>query len=203
MDHIYLDHNATTPLHPQVLNAMLPYLTNQFGNGSSIHFYGRQVRSAIDKAREQVANLIGAQNPSEIVFTSGGTESDNHAIKGVALRQKNLLGNHIITTAVEHSAVLHTCEYLEKHGFEVTYLPVDRHGLISLNQFQETIQENTILTSIMYVNNEIGTIQSMTNICSIAQDRNITVHTDAVQAIGKIPLDVQAMNIDLMSISGH
>ena len=203
MDHIYLDHNATTPLHPQVLNAMMPYLTNQFGNGSSIHFYGRQVRSAIDKAREQVANLIGAQNPSEIVFTSGGTESDNHAIKGVALRQKNLLGNHIITTAVEHSAVLHTCEYLEKHGFEVTYLPVDRHGLISLNQFQETIQENTILTSIMYVNNEIGTIQSMTNICSIAQDRNITVHTDAVQAIGKIPVDVEDLGVNLLSLSAH
>ena len=203
MDHIYLDHNATTPLHPQVLEAMMPYLTDQFGNGSSIHFYGRQVRSAVDKAREQVASLIGAKSPSEVVFTSGGTESDNHAIKGIALRQRNAPGNHIITTSIEHSAVLHTCEYLEKHGFEITYLPVDRHGLISLDQFRETIQGNTILISIMYVNNEIGTIQSMTNIFSIAQDHNIPVHTDAVQAIGKIPVDVEDFGVNLLSLSAH
>ena len=203
MDHIYLDHNATTPLHPQVLEAMMPYLTDQFGNGSSIHFYGRQARGAVDKAREQVANFIGAKNPSEIIFTSGGTESDNHAIKGVALRPRNASGNHIITTSIEHSAVLHTCEYLEKRGFEITYLPVDRHGLISLDQLRETIQDDTILISIIYVNNEIGTIQPMTNICSIAQEHGVPVHTDAVQAIGKIPVDVEDLGINLLSLSAH
>jgi len=203
MNHIYLDHNATTPLCPQVLEAMMPYLTDQFGNGSSIHFYGRQVRSAVDKAREQVADLIGAKSPGEIVFTSGGTESDNYSVKGVALHQKNSCGNHIITTSIEHSAVLHTCEHLEKHGFEVTYLPVDRHGLISLDQLRETIRNDTILISIIYVNNEIGTIQSMAEICGIAQDHGVPVHTDAVQAIGKIPVDVEDLGVNLLSLSAH
>ena len=154
MKRIYLDHNATTPLHPQVLEAMLPYMTERFGNGSSLHAYGREARNAIDTAREQVAVLIGAKSPSEIAFTSGGTESDNHAIKGFAELQRNRKGGaHIITSSVEHHAVLHTCQYLEKRGFEVTYLPVDRYGRIQIDALREALRDTTILISIMYANN--------------------------------------------------
>ena len=204
MKHIYLDHNATTPVHPQVLEAMIPYLTEQFGNGSSIHTYGREARNAIDDAREQVAALINAKSPSEIVFTSTGTEADNYAIKGLAeLQQSRNSGNHIITSSIEHHAVLHTCQYLEKHGFEVTYLPVDRYGQIQLDDLREAIRDTTILISIMHANNETGTIEPIAEICEIAQERRVPVHTDAVQSVGKLPVDVQALGINMLSLSAH
>ena len=160
MKRIYLDHNATTPVHSQVLEAMLPFMTDQFGNGSSIHTYGREARSAIDDAREQVAALINAKSPSEIVFTGTGTEADNYAIKGIAeLQHSRNSGNHVITSSIEHHAVLHTCHHLEKHGFEVTYLPVDRYGLIQLDDLREAVRDTTILISIMHANNETGAIE--------------------------------------------
>ena len=204
MKRIYLDHNATTPVHPQVLEAMIPYLTEQFGNGSSIHTYGREARNAIDDAREQVAALINAKSSSEIVFTSTGTEADNYAIKGLAeLQQSRNSGNHIITSSIEHHAVLHTCQYLEKHGFEVTYLPVDRYGQIQLDDLREAIRDTTILISIMHANNETGTIEPIAEICEIAQERRVPVHTDAVQSVGKLPVDVQALGINMLSLSAH
>jgi cysteine desulfurase len=204
MRRIYLDHNATTPLHPEVLEAMTPYLTDRFGNGSSIHAYGREARNAIDTAREQVADLIGAKSPSEIVFTSSGTEADNHAIKGLAeLQRSRNGGNHIITSAVEHHAVLHTCQHLEKHGFEVTYLPVDRYGRIHTDALREAIRETTILISIMHANNETGTVQPIAEVAEIAAAHSISLHTDAVQSVGKLPVDVQELGISLLSLSGH
>ena len=204
MKRIYLDHNATTPLHPEVLEAMTPYLTDRFGNGSSIHAYGREARNAIDTAREQVADLIGAKSPSEIVFTSSGTEADNHAIKGLAeLQRSRNGGNHIITSAVEHHAVLHTCQHLEKHGFEVTYLPVDRYGRIHTDALREAIRETTILISIMHANNETGTVQPIAEVAEIAAAHSISLHTDAVQSVGKLPVDVQELGISLLSLSGH
>jgi cysteine desulfurase len=204
MKRIYLDHNATTPLHPEAFEAMLPYLKEQFGNGSSIHSYGRDARNAIDAAREQIADLIGAKSPTEIVFTSGGTESDNYAIKGfVALQKERTGGNHIITSSVEHHAVLHTCQHLEKRGFEVTYLPVDRYGRIRVEDLREAIRDTTILISIMHANNETGTIQPLEEVCEAAKAHGIAVHTDAVQSVGKSPVDVQALGVNLLSISGH
>ncbi|RKU13676.1 cysteine desulfurase NifS [Candidatus Poribacteria bacterium] len=204
MQRIYLDHNATTPVHPEVLEAMLPFMTEQFGNGSSIHTYGREARNAIDDAREQVAALINAKSSSEIVFTSTGTEADNYAIKGIAeLQQSRSGGNHIITSAIEHHAVLHTCQYLEKRGFEVTYLPVDRYGRIQLDDLREAIRDETILISIMHANNETGVIEPMVEICEIAQEQRIPVHTDAVQSVGKLPVDVQALGVSMLSLSAH
>ena len=204
MQRIYLDYNATTPLRPEVQDAMMPYLTDAFGNGSSIHAYGREARNAIDTAREQVAELIGAKSPSEIVFTGSGTEADNHAIKGITELQKNRgEGNHIITSSVEHHAVLHTCQYLEQRGFEVTYLPVDRYGRIDIEQLRNAVRETTILISIMHVNNENGTIQPLEEICQVAREQEIMVHTDAVQSIGKLDVDVQEMGVNLLSLSGH
>ena len=204
MRRIYLDHNATTPVHPEVLEAMLPFMTDQFGNGSSIHTYGREARNAIDDAREQVAALINAKSPSEIVFTSTGTEADNYAIKGIAeLQQSRNGGNHIITSSIEHHAVLHTCQYLEKRGFEITYLPVDRYGQIQLNDLREAIRDETILISIMHANNETGTIEPIGEICKIAEERRIPVHTDAVQSVGKLPVDVQALGVSMLSLSAH
>ena len=204
MKRIYLDHNATTPIHPEVFEAMLPFITEQFGNGSSIHAYGREARNAIDDAREQVAALINAKSPSEIVFTSTGTEADNYAIKGIAeLQQSRNGGNHIITSSIEHHAVLHTCQYLEKRGFEVTYLPVDRYGRIQLDDLREAIRDGTILISIMHANNETGTIEPIAEVCKIAQERRIPVHTDAVQSVGKLPVDVQALGINMLSLSAH
>ena len=194
MQRIYLDHNATTPLHPEVREAMMPYMTEYFGNGSSIHAYGREARNAIDTAREQVADLIGAKSPSEIVFTSCGTEADNYAVKGIATFQKKRNGNnHIITSSVEHHAVLHTCQHLEKHGFEMTYLPVDRYGRIRIENLSEAIRDTSILVSIMHANNENGTIQPIEEICEIAGSHGIPVHTDAVQSVGKLPVDVQEL----------
>ncbi len=204
MQRIYLDYNATTPLHPEVRDAMMPYLTEVFGNGSSIHAYGREARNAIDTAREQVAELIGAKSSSEIVFTGSGTEADNHAIKGLTELQKSRReGNHIITSSVEHHAVLHTCQYLEQRGFEVTYLPVDRYGRIDIEQLRTAIRDTTILISVMHVNNENGTIQPLEEICQVAQEHDILVHTDAVQSIGKLDINVQELGVNLLSLSGH
>lgn len=204
MERIYLDYNATTPLRPEVRDTMMPYLTEAFGNGSSIHAYGREARNAIDTAREQVAALIGAKSPSEIVFTGSGTEADNHAIKGLTELEKSRgKGNHIITSSIEHHAVLHTCHYLEQRGFEVTYLPVDRYGRVCLQQLRDAIRETTVLISIMHVNNENGTIQPLEEICEIAQAHGIPLHTDAVQSVGKLDIDVQALGVNLLTLSGH
>ena len=204
MKRIYLDHNATTPVHPEVVEAMLPFMTEQFGNGSSIHTYGREARNAIDDAREQVAALINAKSPSEIVFTSTGTESDNYAIKGIAeLQQSRRGGNHIITSSIEHHAVLHTCQYLEKRGFEVTYLPVDRYGRVQLDDLREAIRDATILISIMHANNETGITEPLAELCEIAQEHRIPVHTDAVQSVGKLPVDVQALGVSMLTLSAH
>ena len=204
MQRIYLDYNATTPLRPEVMDAMLPYLTEAFGNGSSIHAYGREARTAIDTAREQVADLIGAKSPSEIIFTGSGTEADNHAIKGLTELEKSRgTGNHIITSAVEHHAVLHTCQYLEQRGFEVTYLPVDRYGRVSTDHLREAIRDTTVLISIMHINNENGTVQPLKEICEIAQEHEIPLHTDAVQSVGKLEMNVQELGVNLLAFSGH
>ncbi len=204
MQRIYLDYNATTPLRPEVREAMMPYLTEAYGNGSSIHAYGREARNAIDTAREQVAELIGAKSSSEIVFTGSGTEADNHAIKGLTELQKSRgEGNHIITSSVEHHAVLHTCQYLEQRGFEVTYLPVNRYGRIQIDQLRSAIRDTTILITIMHVNNENGTIQPIEEICQVAQEHEIPVHTDAVQSIGKLDVNVQELGVNLLALSGH
>ncbi|MFA0733948.1 MAG: hypothetical protein OGMRLDGQ_000448 [Candidatus Fervidibacter sp.] len=202
-DRIYLDYAATTPLDPRVLEAMLPYMTERFGNPNSIHSFGREARLAIDEAREKIAQLLNCQ-PSEIVFTSGGTESDNLALRGVAeaYRQK---GNHIITTAIEHHAVLRTCKALEDMGFSVTYLPVDEHGLVSPEQVAEAVNERTILVSVMHANNEIGTIEPVAEIVKAVKEKrpDILVHTDAVQTVGHISVDIQELGVDLLSFSAH
>ena len=201
MDRIYLDNAATTAVDPVVLETMLPYFTEIFGNPSSIHSTGRDAHRAVDAARKQVAAAINAQ-PNEIYFTAGGSESDNWAIKGIAFAKREK-GNHIITSSIDHHAVLHTCEWLEKQGFEVTYLPVDEYGQVRLEDVEAAITDKTILITIMAANNEIGTIQPIAEIGKLAKEKGITFHTDAVQAVGAIPLDVQAMNIDLLSMSGH
>jgi len=203
MARIYLDHNATTPVDPAVLEAMLPYFSGDYGNASSIHTFGQRARAAVETAREQVAALLHAR-PQEIVFTSGGTESDNHAIFGVV--QPRLQGQpapHIITTAIEHEAVLNTCQALEKQGARVTYLPVSRDGLINLDELAQIICPETALITVMHANNELGTIQPLEQIGRIAADRDIYFHTDAVQSAGKIPLNVEACQLDLLSLSGH
>jgi cysteine desulfurase len=198
---VYLDHAATTPVHPQVLKAMQPYFTEEYGNASSIHRFGRNARTAIDQARETIAKLLNAE-PREIYFTSGGTEGDNLAIKGVAwaLRDK---GTHIITSEIEHEAVLNTCKYLEKNGYAVTYLPVDRYGMVDLDDLNKAITDGTILISIMHANNEVGTIQSAKELGALAGQRGVLFHTDAVQSVGKLPVDVKALNVDLLSMSSH
>ncbi len=199
---VYMDNHATTPVDPRVLEAMLPYFTNQFGNAASRnHSFGWQAEQGVDTAREQVAALINA-TPKEIIFTSGATESDNLAIKGVAemYREK---GNHIITAVTEHKAVLDTCKRLEKHGCQVTYLPVSKEGLIDLDELRAAITDKTVLITIMYANNEIGVLQPIEEIGKIAKEKKVLFHTDAVQAAGKVPFDVQKMNVDLASISAH
>jgi cysteine desulfurase len=202
-DAIYLDYAATTPLDPRVLEAMMPYLTEKFGNPNSIHAFGREARKAVDEAREKIAALLNCR-PSELVFTSGGTESDNLALRGVvaAYRQK---GNQIVTTAIEHHAVLHTCRALQDEGFEVTYLPVDEHGLVSPEQVAEAVTDRTILVSIMHANNEIGTMEPLADIVRAVKEKrpDVLVHTDAVQTVGHIPVDVEALGVDLLSFAAH
>ena len=202
MDHyIYMDNSATTPLKKDILDEMIPYLTNNYGNPSSVYSLGSKSKVAVEKAREQVADAIGA-GKKEVFFTSGGSEADNWAIRGIAYKYRDK-GNHIITSKVEHHAVLHTCQYLEKHGFEVTYLDVDEEGLIDLEDLKSAITDKTILISIIFANNEIGTIQPIKKIGEIARSNNVYFHTDAVQAIGSLEIDVNDLNIDLLSLSAH
>lgn len=198
---IYMDYNATTPVHPDVLEALLPYYKESFGNPSSIHWAGRMVKGALEEAREKVAALVGC-DPVEVVFTSCGSEADNMAIKGVAatLRGK---GNHIITTAVEHPAVLNACLYLESNGFEITRLGVDRQGIVDLDELEATINEKTILVSAMFANNETGVLFPIREIGEIAARRGVYLHCDAVQAVGKAPVDCRQMGIRLLALSGH
>ncbi|MBI5453678.1 MAG: cysteine desulfurase NifS [Deltaproteobacteria bacterium] len=201
MNKIYFDHNATTPILGEVFDAMVPFLKDQWGNPSSIHWAGRGTRKAVEDARETVCRLLNCQNV-ELIFTSSGTEGDNHAIKGVAYANRNK-GNHIITTKVEHPAVLNTCKHLAKEGFEVTYLDVDSDGLIDLEALKAAITPKTILITIMFANNETGVLFPVKEIGDIAKERGVIFHTDAVQAAGKVPIDVQKLNIDLLTISGH
>jgi len=201
MKRIYMDYAATTPTHPEVIKAMLPYFTESFGNPSSIHSYGQEAKDAIERARGKVAALIGAKS-EEIVFTGSGTEADNFAVKGVAL-SRQAKGNHIITSSIEHHAVLETCKFLEKQGFSVTYLPVDGYGLVDPTDVKKTITKRTILVSIMHANNECGTIEPIAEIGNIARGAEIYFHTDAVQTVGHIPLDVNKSKVDLLSISAH
>src|SRR5579859_20886 len=198
---IYLDHAATTALDPRVLDAMLPYFTTEYGNASSIYTLGRHAMQAIDAAREQVAEVIGCR-PTEVTFNGCGSESDNLAIKGLAFASQKK-GNHLITSSIEHHAVLHTCQYLERFGFTVTYLPVDEYGRVSPDDVERAITDQTTLVSIMYANNEIGTIEPIAEIGRICRARKIPFHVDAVQAGGAIPIDVTALNVDLLSLSAH
>lgn len=201
MKRIYMDNNATTAVRPEVMEAMLPFFKEHFGNPSSVHWAGRETGAALEAARQKVADLINC-SPAEIVFTSCGSEGDNLAVKGVAEARRDR-GNHIITTAVEHPAVLSTCQYLEKQGFEVTYLPVDGYGMLDVAQLEAAITDQTILISVMWANNETGTLFPMERIGAVARKYDICLHTDAVQAIGRVPVDVQAAGIDLLAISGH
>ncbi|ACK89966.1 Fe-S cluster formation protein [Bacillus cereus 95/8201] len=201
MERIYLDHAATSPTHPEVVEKMIPYMTETFGNPSSIHFYGRQTRHAVDEARRACARSIHA-NPNEIIFTSGGTEADNLALIGVA-RANRHKGNHIITTQIEHHAILHTCELLEREGFEVTYLPVDETGRVQVSDIQKALTEETILVSVMFGNNEVGTMQPIAEIGKLLKEHQAYFHTDAVQAYGLVEINVKEFGIDLLSISAH
>jgi len=201
MKRIYLDHAATTPMRHEVVEAMLPFLRERFGNPSTLYSYGQEAKKAIDGAREKVAQVMNA-NSSEIVFTSGGTESDNFAISGVAWANQKR-GNHIITSSIEHHAVLNICKFLERRGFEVTYLPVDNHGLVSPDDVKKAVRKDTILISIMHANNEIGTIEPVEEIGKIAKEEGIYFHTDGVQTFGHIPIDVNMLNVDLLSASAH
>ena len=221
MNRVYLDYNATTPVEPEVLDAMLPYFSGEFGNAASIHTFGQKARAGVEMAREQVAALIGAR-PQEIIFTSGGTESDNHAIFGAVnalmsgpfpKRDKHDDGSahrvvlshlkHVITSAIEHEAVLNACQALEKEGVEVTFLSVDRDGQIDLDDLRRAIRPETVLITIMHANNELGTVQPLEEIGRIAAQADVTFHTDAVQSAGKIPIDVNKFQLDLLSLSGH
>ncbi len=201
MERIYMDNAATTAVAPEALSAMLPCFAQFYGNASSIHATGREARKKLEDARKTVANCLGAK-PNEIYFTSGGTESDNWAIKGAAFANRKK-GNHIITSQIEHHAVLHTCQWLEKQGFEVTYLPVDEYGLVNPADVEKAITDQTILISIMAANNEIGTIEPVAEIGKIAREHKILFHCDAVQAVGAIPVDVNDWNVDMLSLSGH
>ena len=201
MDHIYLDYNATTPIDPQVAEAMLPYIHEQYGNPSSTHVPGVAAKQAVDNARRQLAEMLGAKE-EEVIFTSGGTESNNHAIKGVfgAYREK---GNHIITSSVEHPAVLEVCRYLEEQGGRVTYLSVDEFGMVDPQQVADAITPQTILVSIMHANNEVGTIEPLEEIGKITRERGVLLHADCAQSVGKIPVNVDDLGVDLLSIAGH
>lgn len=201
MKNVYMDYAATTYVKPEVLDEMMPFFTEKYGNPSSFYGISRETKMAIDKARNRVSKALNC-DVSEVYFTGGGSEADNWAIKGVASAHRKK-GNHIITTKVEHHAVLHTCEYLEKQGFEVTYLNVDKEGFINLEELKNAITDKTILVSIMFANNEIGTIQPVKEIGAICRERKVLFHTDAVQAVGNIAIDVKEMNIDLLSLAGH
>jgi cysteine desulfurase len=196
---IYLDNAASTQIHEDVLNSMLPYLKEQYGNASSIHRYGRISRKAIEKSRKQIASLINA-DPSEILITSGGTESNNTVLRGISMKN---ISNNIVTSSIEHDAILEPCKKLAQSGLEIKYLPVDKFGMIDLTDLKNYISENTCLVSIMFGNNEVGTIQKISEISQICHEKNIPFHSDAVQAIGKIPIDVKELGIDLLSISSH
>ncbi|HEY7647700.1 MAG TPA: cysteine desulfurase family protein, partial [Methylomirabilota bacterium] len=197
--HVYLDHNASTPVHPEVVAEMMPYFEEVFGNPSSVHGFGRAAREGVDTARERIARFLGT-NPEEIVFTSGGTESDNLGVKGLAWAQGR---GHIITSRVEHHAVLRTCHWLESQGFAVTYLPVDQYGMVDPDDLRRALRHDTIAVSIMHANSEVGTIQPVAAIGAITRERGIPFHVDAVQTLGKIPFDVHALGIDVMSFSSH
>ncbi|MCI6011974.1 MAG: cysteine desulfurase NifS [Firmicutes bacterium] len=201
MRNVYLDYSATTPVKDEVLQEMIPYFSEKFGNPSSLYDKGLEAKAAVTHAREQVASLIGAQ-PREVFFTAGGTESDNWVVFGVADKLKDK-GNHIITTKVEHHAMLHSCQFLEKHGYDVTYLDIDKDGRIRPEELEAAITEKTILISIMMVNNEIGTVQPIKELAAIAKKHGVLFHTDAVQALGNVPIDVKNLGIDLMSMSSH
>jgi len=204
MHRVYLDYNATTPVEPEVLDAMLPYFSGEFGNASSIHTYGQKARAAVETAREHVAALIAAR-PQEIFFTSGGTESDNHAIFGIVSSAAASPSSrpHVITSFVEHEAVLNACQALEKQGVDVTYLHVDQDGLIDLEDLRAAIRKETVLITIMHANNELGTVQPLEDVGRIAKDADVYFHTDAVQSGGKMPIDVNEFHLDLLSLSGH
>ncbi|MBO4563487.1 MAG: aminotransferase class V-fold PLP-dependent enzyme, partial [Clostridia bacterium] len=201
MKRVYLDNAATTKMSPEVLNEMMPYLTDIYGNPSSPHYFGQQSGMAVDKARQQVAKALNAE-AGEIIFTSGGSEADNTAIRGIAERYSKR-GKHIITTAVEHHAVLHTCQLLEKQGYEVTYLPVDEYGMITVDQVREAMRPDTVLVTVMFANNEVGTIMPIAQIGALCREKGVFFHTDAVQAVGHVAIDVKAMNIDMLSMSAH
>lgn len=198
---IYMDHSATSPVDPEVFEAMKPYFQEEFGNASTLYKLGRDSKRAMEDARAQIASTIGAE-PKDVIFTSGGTESDNIAIKGTAYKLKNK-GKHIITSNIEHPAVHETCKYLEKKGFEVTYIPVGTDGIVKVSDVESAIRDDTILITIMHANNEIGTIQPIAEIGKIAHEKGILFHTDAVQSVGKIPVDVNDLNVDMLSISSH
>ena len=201
MKRVYMDNAATTALRRDVLDAMMPYLTDIYGNPSSLHYFGQKAHKAVENARHQVASALNAED-NEIVFTGCGTEADNMALKGIAEKYQSK-GKHIITSSVEHHAILHTCEYLEKHGFEVTYLPVDEYGMVKAEQVRDAIRSDTILVSIMFANNEVGTIMPIKEIGAVCREKGVFFHTDAVQAVGHVAIDVKAMNIDLLSLSAH
>lgn len=196
---VYLDNNASTPVHPEVLQAMLPYFSERFGNASSVHGFGRDAREGLETAREQVAHFLKVSK-DEIVFTSGGTESDNLGIKGIAAAKR---AGHIVTSQIEHHAVLRTCETLETQGFAVTYLPVDEHGMVRPEELEKAIRPDTLLVSLMHANSEVGTLQPMVEIGRITRAHGVPLHVDAVQTFGKVPIDVNAFGIDLLSFSGH
>jgi cysteine desulfurase len=201
MRRIYLDHAATTPTRPEVVKAMLPFFTDAFGNPSSIYSYGQEAKGAVEEARTKVAELIGARS-EEIVFTSGGTEADNFALKGIAYANEHK-GNHIITTPIEHHAVLEACKFLEKKGFQITYLPVDKYGLVDPDDVRKAITNKTILISVMHANNEVGTMEPVEEIGEIAREAGVYFHSDAVQTVGHIPVNVDRLKVDLLTISAH
>jgi cysteine desulfurase len=201
MKRIYLDHNATTPIDSEVAGEMLPFINEHFGNPSSSHWFGQQTKKAVEKARQRVANLLGCE-PSEIVFTSGGSESNNHVLKEVAYTY-SAKGNHIITSQIEHPAIINPCRFLEKQGYEITYLPVDNFGMVDPDDVLKAIKNTTILISIMHANNEVGTVQDIAVIGELAKERGVLFHTDAAQSVGKIPTKVNELKVDFLSVAGH
>ena len=201
MKKVYLDHNATTPVHPEVLKAMLPYFSEIYGNASSIHYFGRQARAALEQSRETISGILGCQ-PEEVIFTSGGTESDNFAIKGTAWQYKDR-GRHIITSAIEHPAVLESCKFLEQSGFRVSYLKPNGKGVIEPDELKGALADDTILVTIMHANNEIGVIQPIAELAAVAHEKDVLFHTDAVQSTGKIAFRIADLGVDMLSVSGH